>query len=176
MVWIVEWTQPGQNESHVTCYSTEDDALKSACNDMLESLPDAWDLDDADGKANARTLNDLVANGSYRAAINEYADFESENNNYEYGQYWSVYERKVNSFPGLPNLLALADPDQDEEEEEEEDDEEDEETYQASSPGATCRGPNCGYVSPDAYADKRDGTYVCYQCKMMSQVFGSTIK
>jgi hypothetical protein len=176
MVWIVEWHQPGQNEVNVTCWASEADALRIACHEMLESLPDNWDLDDSEGKANARTVNDLVANGDYRAALNEYSDFESESNNYEYSQYWNVYERQEGTHAKMPTLLLLDNPDPNEDEDDDDDEDEDEENYQASCPGATCRGPNCGYVSPDAYADKRDGTFVCYQCRMMSQVFGSTIK
>lgn len=47
--------------------------------------------------------------------------------------------------------------------------------YKAIDPGATCRGP-CGQYNEYAYANKKDGTFVCKSCQMMSQVFGGTIK
>lgn len=177
MVWVIEWTQPGQSEYHSTVWATEQDALRQACNDMLERISD-WDLDDTDIESNARKINDLVANGDFKTALNEYSDYESESD-YEYSQFWNVYEQKtIKTRPAAPTLLLFSDPD-DEDEDNEDDEEEEidfdtEEPYQASVPGATCRGP-CKAVNEHAYADRRDGTHVCYQCKLMSQVFGGTI-
>lgn len=42
--------------------------------------------------------------------------------------------------------------------------------YKASSSGASCR--RCPTTSEYAYADRPDGTYLCYSCKGMLQVFG----
>ena len=179
MVWIVEWSQPGQSEFHASAWLTEADALKSACGEMLISINDHWDLDDADALDAAHKVNDLVAAGDYQKALNEYSDYESERNDYEYSQYWSVSERNVNTHPKPPALLILESLDDEEEYEDEEDDDDEEEDedeiYQASVPGATCRGP-CKTINEHAYADRIDGTHVCYQCKLMSQVFGGTIK
>lgn len=193
MAWLVEWTQPGQSEYRVSVWASEADAYKGACSDMLAHINDDWDLADSDTEDQARNINDLVAVGSYGPALSEYSDCESERD-YEYSQFWNVVERDEQTHPRAPMLLtfqshcsncgddcddgcSLCDDCAEESmEDEDEDDEEDDEDYVASVPGAKCRGPNCGNHSPDAYADRRDGTYVCYQCKLMSQVFGGTIK
>lgn len=172
MVWIVEWTQPGQSESNVTCWASEKEALMSACTEILDLIGSDWDLADSEVKDKAIEINDFVANGNYREALREYTDWTANGCDYEYQQFWSVYDRTILSGPRQPCLLSF---DDEEEEEEEEEEIEEEEEYQASSPGATCRGP-CGNYNEHAYANRRDGTHVCYQCKMMSQVFGKEIK
>ena len=176
MVWIVEWSQPGQNEVNVTVWDSEQNALMAVCGEILDLIGSDWDLSDSEAKNQAIQINDLVANGNYRAALREYTDWTANGCDYEYQQFWAVYDRAPLSNPKKPCLLSFSD-DVEEEDEDEEDEEEieEEESYQASSPGATCRGP-CKSYSEHAYANKRDGTHVCYQCKMMSQVFGKEIK
>lgn len=176
MVWVVQWSQPGQGESHTSVWATQADGLKAACGEMLIAINDYWDLDDEDALENAHEINNLVAVGDYQKALNEYSDYASERDD-EYAQFWDVSERVTNTHPNPPTLLLLSPLEDDEEEFEEEEDDGEiiDEVYQASVPGATCRGP-CKSVNEHAYADRRDGTHVCYQCKMMSEVFGGTIK
>lgn len=173
MVWIVEWTEPNQGEVSVSVWDSEKEARKSACHDILVEIGDAWDLDDEDIKQTAMDINGAVGSRDYKRAMQLFYDFQCDNSDYEYVQFWQVYERPLKTRADEPALLMFSDPDEEEEEDEEEElEDEEEEVYQATSPGATCRGP-CGNFSPDAYADQRDGTFCCYQCKMMSQVFGS---
>jgi len=173
MVWIVELDRPGQCEVDIFVWDTERNALYAAAADILDCVRD-WDLSDYDAHERATDINNAVACGDYRNAIQLYNDWESEQNQ-EYSQYFSVYERDIQTSRITPTLMLIPDLDSEEEEDEEDDDcEEENEPFEAAHPGATCRGP-CNNYNPDAYADKYDGTYCCYQCRMLSQVFGGKI-
>lgn len=173
MVWIVEWTQPNQGECNITAYASEKDALKAACTDLLDEVNTNWDMADEDILEVAKEINSHAGMRDYKSALLSYNEFQNDNSDYEYIQFWHVYERNLISSANIPEpaLMVFADPDEEEEEDEEEDEEEEDEAYMATDPGATCRGP-CGNFSPDAYADKQDGTFCCFQCKLMSQAFG----
>ncbi len=171
MAWIVEWQQPDEYEYMVTLFARESDAYMQAAHDMMEDVM-SWDLSDPDIEAVAHRINDYVLAGDYKSALREYNDDQGEAGG-EGAQYWYVYERKENVGARTPGTIIFQDSDEDEEEDEEEE-EAPETPYTASAPGATCRGP-CGQKSEYAYADRKDGTYCCYSCKMMSQVFGGKV-
>lgn len=178
MVWLVEWSRgagTAESETKVTCWSSEGDARMSACRNILSDINKNWDLDDDDQRDSAKSINNLCALGSLKEAISEYNDWNANLDDYESQRFLHVHEEKVQTFSGGLCLLHISDPDDEEDEEEDlASNHVEEEAYQASTPGATCRGP-CGNYNPDAYADKRDGTHVCYQCKMMFQVFGGKV-
>lgn len=173
MVWVVEWQQPEYGYK-VTVFATEADATSSACYDMMEEVRD-WDLSDSDLEEVAKRINDYVLVGDYKQALREFNNNQG-NSGSENAMYFFVYERQPIVGGKNPRTIIFQDTEEDEGEDEEEDEEEDapETPYTASIPGATCRGP-CGHFSEYAYADRRDGTYCCYSCKMMSQVFGGNI-
>jgi hypothetical protein len=172
MVWIVEWTMPNQGDSNVTVYNSEKDALKCACADIIQEIGDSWDLEDEDFLNVAKEVNGYIGVRDYKSALIAFNEFQSDNSDYEGIQFWNVSERHIVTNIREPALMVFADPDEEEEEDEDEEDEEyEDEAYMATDPGATCRGP-CGNFSPDAYADKQDGTFHCFQCKLMSQAFG----
>lgn len=183
MVWVIEWNYPSDGESNVTVWDSEKSAAKQACSEIQDRIEAEWDMSDYDMAQEACQINNYISAGQFLKAV-KYWNNCSANCDSDYAMYWHVREEQTrdDSDATTPQVFdpsfftALADADEDdgdEEEEEEEDDEEEE--YQASTPGATCRGP-CGQSNEYAYANKRDGTYVCHSCRMMSQVFGGTIK
>lgn len=183
-VWTVEWSFPSNCDSGVTVWDSEDAANKQACTEILDDVQN-WDFSDSDVKDCAKRINDYVANGDLKAAVREYNDWQAEQD-YEYQQFFSITQRDIQTNPGTPSLILFDDDDDDccgcdccgNEDcggDCEDDDCDDNEPFVATHAGATCRGP-CGLYSEFAYADCYEGTFVCYQCKMMSQVFGGSIK
>lgn len=172
MTWIVDWSQPEQYDHNVTAFHDEHDAYRQACHDMMNEVVN-WDLSDPEVEAVARRINDYVLVGDFKNALREFNDDQGETGS-EFAQYWRVYELKELIGSRQPLTLTLPDPPDDEEEEEDEEEECPSTPWVAATPGATCRGP-CKAYNNMAYADQRDGTYVCYQCKLMSQVFGGKI-
>ena len=172
-VWTLEYQDPNDVSNNTnTVWDSERAAQKQVCHYIMNEGSN-WDIEDPDMEAVARRINDAVACGDYKQALSEY-------NDNSYGDHYYVNETDLQSMSDAdePDLITFSDPDEDEDSEEEDESDDDEglmpyepANYRATSPGATCRGP-CKQVSPDAYADQVDGTYVCYSCKYMKQVFG----
>lgn len=184
MTWAVVWEYPYDGESEVTLWNTEMLALGAACSEIQNCIYDNWDMTDVTQAAEAHYINNLISAGQYRDAL-DYWNSSSVNTDSDGAQYWNVYEKEIYDYTKSPNITIFA-PDHftallDEEDEDEDEDDDDEEEapvtapspqpYQAIAPGATCR--KCQNPNEHAYADRPDGTYCCYQCKMLSQVFGS---
>lgn len=171
-IYIEEVDNVNDGEKNIFVFDTENAALEEAGSDILNLMSESWDLyDDSDNQA-ARDIQDDIKAGNYREAISAYNDYES-NRNSNYSSYISVYEKLTISGLTARNYINFSDyePEEDEDEDEDEDESVDSSPFVASVQGATCRG-SCGNPSTDAYADKRDGTYVCYQCKLFNGVFG----
>lgn len=170
-MWICEWSQPGQCDMNVTVWGNRDSALVAACADMMADIIDNWDRSDSETNLMALAISDECASCNWDLALAMYNDWESDGDP-EFAEHYRVYERPTNTT--LPPVRLLRDlaskpiastsnvvnatpvP------------------FKAIKPGATCRGP-CKQVSTDAYADRSDGTFCCYQCKYMSQAFGRPI-
>lgn len=171
-VWVVEWHKPVDNDINTTVWDIEAHALISACADILDSINNDWSLDDDEVRERAEAINDQIhsaystgVNAKYMEAIHLYNEWQSDVD-YDYQGFFSVYKRQVQNTPASLNYTVFPDPDQDDEDEEEEcDEEEEEESFLATVVGTTCRG-SCSNYNPDAYADKPDGTYCCYSCRM----------
>lgn len=166
MVWIVEWTQPGQNKLHITAWTSQDEARAAACADIMADITTDWDLTDPDQSAAANTISDECAAMNWQAAIDAYNEWEGDGD-FELAQFFRVYERPVqNKVPSIHLLKPLntnnvstipAPPSV--------------QAFKATVEGSTCRGP-CKTYNEYAYADRSDSTHVCFQCKYMSEVFG----
>lgn len=170
IIYIEEIDRVSDGEITKTTFDNEDAALEEAGTDILNLMRDNWDLSDEDERHAASTIQDLIRTRSYRDVISEY-NYHEERRSANYPIFVTVSSEHVKQSAAPHDFIDFS------EYEEEEDEEEDEEitpastAYVATSPGATCRGP-CRNPSPDAYADQRDGTYVCYQCKLFGGVFG----
>ena len=186
MVWVIEWNYPSDGESNVTVWDSEKAAAKQACSEIQDRIADEWDMTDYDHAQEAQQINDYISAGSYLKAV-KYWNNCHLNCDSDYAMYWHVREEQTRDLSDAtdprvfdPDFFEALLGDEEEEGDGDEDfddssDSDDEEEYQASTPGANCRGP-CGQHNEYAYANKRDGTYVCHSCKMMSQVFGGVIK
>lgn len=169
MVWIVEWSFEG--EINISCWSTKNEALSQAAFEIMDLINFDWDLSDPDIETIAREINGFCLNGDYESAVMTFNESQDGLNS---PTYYAVYERPILVGVKKPNLILFADPPDDDEEEEEEAPPTPRQPYQATTPGATCRGP-CGNYNEHAYADMPNGTFCCYQCKMMSQIFGGSV-
>ncbi len=164
-MWIMEWSQPGQCEVKVTVWGNREYALVAACADMMVDIIDNWDRTDSETNLMALAISDECSLSNWDLALAMYNDWESEGDA-EFSEHYRVYERPTST--ALPPVRLLRNPPvqniapapvtQPS-------------PFKAMAPGATCRGP-CKQVSTDAYADRSDGTFCCYQCKLMSQAFG----
>jgi hypothetical protein len=177
MVWILTWENPTDGETAVTVWDTDNAARKQACSEIQDDILNGWDMTDYEAASQAKLINDAIARCNYSRAMEYYNEWQSDR---DYGTFYYVCEKSLLTPQDArdPDVFdedffeALVSEDDDEDEEDEEEDEEvDDSPYQASVPGATCRGP-CKSYNNMAYADKRDGTYCCYQCKTFSHIFG----
>ena len=111
-VWIVEWTQPGQSESNITVWDTEENARQSACADIMSALTD-WNLNDADTRQAADDINVFVGACNYKDAMIRYNEYQSDSTDYEYVDYYHVYPRTPLTVPQVPVLMCFDPPDDD---------------------------------------------------------------
>lgn len=166
-IYIEEIDQVSDGEIVKTIFDREDIALAEAGSDILNLMRDNWDLSDDDLREHACEIQDFIRASSYRDAIAEY-NYHEERRTRDYPVFVAVRSEVVKQYAMQHSFIDFS------EYEEEEEEEEDEPTsfapFVATSPGATCRGP-CGNPSNDAYADRSDGTFVCYQCKLFGGVF-----
>ena len=174
-IYIEEIEDTSNGEKTVYVFETEEEALKETCNDILNSMSRSWDFTSPDDRIKAQEIQDHIKLGNYDIAICDYndycgacysesvyysvreKDFISVLKNYSFSYIdfspWEVQEDKEESSDIKDQVLDFSKP------------------FTAQHPGAICRGP-CRNYSPDAYADRCDNTYECYQCRMMKQVFG----
>ena len=171
-VWVIEWSQPCQQEFSSTVWDSKENALQSICAEILINITNDWDLSDSNSLFNAKEINMLIATNQYYRAMNCYNDFESDSES-EYRNQYSISKQNINDLAKTPCLLSFSDEDEDSADEDEgnvDDADFEEVPYLSTIPGANCRGP-CGIHSEYAYADHKDGTHVCYQCKMKALKF-----
>lgn len=154
-VWILQWEYPYDIDSNITVWTTEKEAQQQALKEINQKIDDAWDMDDADMFSHAEEIEILEGQGKLKEAIDKWNDYQM-NFNDEHAEYYNVLGRPVLSGEGEPTAVAVTPV-----------------AYQASTPGATCRGTHKEY-NPYAYADKPDGTYLCTQCKTFGHIFGTS--
>lgn len=132
----------------------------------------------------ARDINDLVINGEWESAVRHWNDCDS-NANSSYAEYWTVSKHDTSQPPTRAIILLSSSflNDSDDEEEEEvissvagptkvQALEDGDPGFVAGLNGAICRGTHQEY-NDYATADRRDGTYLCQQCRMFRTCFGS---
>jgi hypothetical protein len=171
-IYIEEIDNVDEGSKDLYLFDSETLALAEAQKDILSLIVDNWDLVDSESdRDEAKEIQNHFRQGNYYDGIRAYNDYEG-NRSSNYPVFVAVREQTVNAYvTNNNNWIDFSEYEPEEEDEEETEFEEaDDSPYQASSPGATCRGP-CGNPSNDAYADKRDGTFLCYQCKLFSGVF-----
>jgi len=117
-VWINEWTQPGQSESNITVWDTEENARQSACADIMSALTD-WDLSEPGAREAADDINVFVGACNYKDAMIRYNEYQGESMDYEYGDHYHVYPRTPLTSPQVPVLMCFDPPNDDEDEDEE---------------------------------------------------------
>lgn len=173
-MWLLVFEDTENGDNGQSIWDSQEAARQQAVSELLDDIRDRWDLSDPDVEKTARNINDLASVGDYQAAIDSF----NNENACGGGHFWSIIRREVHTLHDAAPVTLIPFIDDDDEEEADEDEEEDDPScrqgvpYQATKPGATCRGP-CGNYNPDAYADKSDGTHVCHQCKTFSSIFGS---
>lgn len=170
-VWTLKEEDFNNGETDESVWSTGQAARKEAAAKIQDRIGQVWDLGDPDVHDVAVKINDAVSSGDYTTAIRLYNDEEGNRNN---SYFITVYDQILHDYDDAsePEVFNYDDEDEDEDEEESDDEDDDSSPFVATSPGAVCRGP-CKAHSSDAYADRRDGTYECYQCKFMKGIFGS---
>ena len=164
MLYLLKFEDMEQGETYTSIWDSPEYAHQQAVSEILDDIRDGWDLDDPEVAALAKDISDHAMNCNFPKVLDLWND--EQHSQCGPGRFWSVEEREVclpgDAAPISPILFA----DEDNEEEKQAEEEDDSTPYLATTQGATCRGP-CGNYSPDAYANKRDGTYCCWQCKLM---------
>jgi hypothetical protein len=119
MVWVLEYSNPGQSNTNISIWDSADNARKAACCDLMDSVG-YWDLNIASNKDEAIAINDYVAACDYGAAIALYNEHNADSTDYENADFFYIYKRDLLSNPQEPILIAFDPPDSDPCEEEEE--------------------------------------------------------
>ncbi len=153
-VWILEYNCISDGEVSISLWANEYDALVECLSIIKHKIDIEWDMDNSDMFTYAEEIDLLQDAGKLRDAIRKWNDYQDDHNS-DYAQYYQVYFRPVHGLESASNAVVNgpAAP------------------YRASSPGATCRG-HCKEYNEYAYADRRDGTYVCRQCSTFQKIFG----
>jgi len=154
-VWILQWEYPYDIDSNITVWTTEKAAYEQALKEINQKIDNDWDMDEPDMFNHAEEIEILEGQGKLKEAIDKWNDYQM-NFNDEHAEYYNVLQKPVLNGPGSTVTAQTLPP----------------VAYQASSPGATCRGTHKEF-NPYAYADRSDGTYLCTQCKTFGHIFGT---
>lgn len=169
-VYILEYSYPFGGNTNISIWDNDIDAYKQAAHDMQYTIKDSWDMTNIYERDDAREINDRIKCGRYESAIKYFNNCSS--NDGDRKEYWYVRAENPQTNACDPQIFADDYFASDDDDDCDCDDKNSiEEVYQATESGATCRGP-CGCYNEYAYADKRDGTFICYACKMMNSMFG----
>lgn len=174
-VWVLRRELDAEDDK-VSVWASPDAAYQQAAADIQDHVDLYWDMALMEYAEEAFEINELVRQSLYADVIffmnNSDVNMDSTD-----PAFWSVSQRDVSVFPVAPTIFlpsrytakalanpllnpnqsgggippVLASPTQVPE-------------YIATVSGATCRGP-CGTHNEFAYANKPDGTYVCYGCR-----------
>jgi len=173
-VWVLRRELDAEDDK-ISVWASPDAAYQQAAVEIQDHIDLYWDMSLIEYADEAFEINELVGQRLYADVI-----FQMNNSDINMDStdpaFWSVSQRDVSVYPSLPTVFtpsrftakALANPNQltlgaggippvlaspvqvPE--------------YVATVSGATCRGP-CGLHNEFAYANKPDGTYVCYSCR-----------
>lgn len=165
MVWIVDYEDMNSGDTATTVWRNEEAARKDVCANIINDINDGWDFSDQHSFDTAKQIEEAIQKKRYELAISLWNDWSST---YDAGIFWNVHEEMTHDDSSACTPGSIVWPDQD-------DDEvpatQPSGPFVATTPGATCRGP-CGQWNEYAYADKADGTHVCYQCKTFNHIYG----
>lgn len=153
-VWILQWDYPYDMDSNITVWTTQKAAQEQALKEINEKIDNSWDMDDADMFNYAEEIEVLEGAGKLKEAIDKWNDYQMSFND-EHAEYYNVLQKPILGGGTADASVTIASG-----------------PYQASSPGATCRGSHKEY-NPYAHADRADGTYLCTQCKTFGHIFGT---
>ena len=178
MIWVLEWDYPGDGDSNVSLWDTEENACKQACADIIDYINDHFSLaNDPDHYQAAKEIQDYIDNGEYAQAVKHW-NYCDANCDSERRQFWTVYKRDTLDDSHVSSFHRIEFPYQKDEDEGEDEDERvvnknhndsARKAFIASKHGATCRG--CKQYNEYAYADNSDDTYECYSCKSYHRMF-----
>lgn len=170
MVWILEWSYPYDSDSYIDIFDSEENALKQACADIVDHINETLDvIGDQEHNLLATDIQTYLDNNEYAKAVRYWNSSEVNCDN-DHSQYWNVYEREVKTISDLVTIGSIHLPDQDiDYEDEDSKTTAKENIFIATECGAKCRC--CINYNEYAYADKSDGTYECYSCRSMRNIF-----
>lgn len=163
MLYVLIFENIEEGETHTSIWDNPEAAHQQAVSEILDDIQDGWDLDDPSVAAQAKEMNDCAMNGDFFKVVDLWNEVQS--NRGGGGKYWSVEERDICTLNDAAPITGIQ-FEIGESKGAEVEKVDDNVPYLATTQGATCRGP-CGNYSPDAYANKGDGTYCCWQCRLM---------
>jgi hypothetical protein len=172
-VYVLEYSCPFDGNTSVTIWDNENDAYKQAAHDIQCTIKDRWDMSNETEREDAHEINERIKAGAFKSAVIYFN--ECDVNDRDTNESWHVRCEYTMVNASDPQVFAddyFEDNEHTCDENCDDGKVESEDVYQATESGATCRGP-CGGYNEYAYADRRDGTFVCYACKTMGQTFGA---
>lgn len=116
-IYLVEWSKPGDNETHSTAWDTEASAEQAAAADIMQALV-YWDLTtDPDAKFAAIDINNAAAAGNYPKVRRLFNDWNA-GLDFEYQEFYNVVAKNVLDIPPGVTMIAIPPDEEDDEEEE----------------------------------------------------------
>lgn len=169
IMWLLTWKFPSQGECEFVAFDSEIVALEQAAGEVLAHVESEWDMSVPLQYGEAKSINESMLAGNWAQVVNLF-NGSSTNADHNF-MIWEVVKLTPKTVAWtVPQPLSLP---KEEKEEAPPTLKPENISYQASEPGATCRGPKCGVYSEYAYADNTNGTFLCHSCKMMISIFGS---
>lgn len=171
------------NDYSITLFHTEFYAYQQAAYEIHNLIVMNWDMSDPISAKDAKMFNDFIIDKDYSGAVDYWNGCDGNCNDNVYGpEYWFIELADIHINGMVPKefdssfLLGLTDGEQSNgvvpntvpkvmtlE---------DGDGHQSTVSGATCRGTHQEY-NDYAMADRKDGTYLCHQCRVLRKAFGS---
>jgi hypothetical protein len=150
-----------EQEVNITIYNSKEEALQSACADMVDVINNHFDFQIAKELQVAEEINELLDNKQYQSALTKFNHYVKYHWMINHHRSFHVYEKDIHKAFRIKKIRFPYTVD----------------TSYELEEGATCRGP-CGQYYEYAHPDQSNKTFVCQSCKLMSAFFNgiSTIK
>ena len=167
MTYILEWSYPYSGENYINIFDSEEAALKQACSEIVDHINETFDLfGDKECILVATDIQRLLDNSNYSDVVN-YWNSSNINCDTDHSQYWNIYHRKIKTDSDIYSIGKINFPNLSDENEIEEESKPN--IFVATESGAKCRC--CNNYNEYAYADNVNGTYECYSCRSMKNIF-----
>ena len=165
IIWKVIYQNFVQPDIQTTYWDDYVIAKQHICALIVDRINDNWDLTCAADVKLAEEIENLIKSGMPSAAINLWNSIPNQTINWTIEEI-TIYNGMVGNTISKINFPIIKSTEDNTSSENIQT-----ELFVAADPGATCR--TCQQYSEYSYADRKDMTYLCHQCKTFQYIFGA---